>query len=197
MIGANFGAMNGSVVRVIDGTFGPYFHADAGSRVAVSNGSFGRLFSALAGSAVSIRGGEFGERFYAFAGCDVTIAGGKFGDNFRAYDGSHINFRGTEFYLNGEPILGLISGRPTLIADRDVMLSGVLADGSPFSFELGGTDWEQKWSTSIPYDFFAAGSTLTITLVPEPSDLITAVLCLSLYALDIRRRSVHKSRFLA
>jgi hypothetical protein len=168
-IAANFDALNGSIVEILSGHVGPYFNAHAGSRVMISGGTFEKAFEALQGSSVIIRGGEFAERFYVRNESTVTIAGGNFGDNFRAYDGSIINFRGTEFQLDGVPIEGLVAGTPLKITDRDVTLSGLIADGSPFSFELGSTDYDQIWRPfPIPYDFFSPGSTLCVTLVPEP-----------------------------
>ena len=47
-------------------------------------------------------------------------------------------------------------GQPFVVADRDVTLTGVLADGEPFSFNLT--------STFSPNDFFSPDATLTVTL---------------------------------
>ena len=48
---------------------------------------------------------------------------------------------------------------PFTIDDRDVTLSGLLADGSPFSFDLN-----PRRSTEILGDFFDTRATLTVTL---------------------------------
>ena len=51
-----------------------------------------------------------------------------------------------------------------MIGDRDVTLSGLLSDGTPFNFDLNSTDIRGK-------DFFDPHATLTVTLVPEPATL--------------------------
>ncbi len=168
----NFDAMNGSVVQISGGQIGPYFNAHAGSDVMISGGSFGKGFRVLEGSSVAILGGGFAERFYVHDGGQVTIAGGTIGDNFRAYDGSFIDIRGTEFFLNDAPIEGLAPGLPALISDRDMILSGLLADGSPFEFELSSIDYERtRWGAWLPYDFFSTDAVLSVTLVPEPMSI--------------------------
>jgi hypothetical protein len=191
VVDANFDAMNGSVVQITDGQIGPYFNAHAGSRVLISGGSFGKGFRALEGSSVLISGGELAERFYAHDASHVTIAGGKFGDDFRAYDGSSINIRGTEFFLDGQPIRGLVIGLPTLISDRNVILSGRLADGSLFQFELISTDYERsQWGAWVPYDFFATGAFLTVTHVPEPVSTLLVIIGLAyLFSTRLRIKS--------
>ena len=50
--------------------------------------------------------------------------------------GSNVNLLGSDFALNGTPIEGLVVGEAFPVTDRDVTLSGLLADGSPFSFDL-------------------------------------------------------------
>jgi hypothetical protein len=172
-IGGSFAAANGSVVRISGGEIEGSLRAHAGSDVEISGGTLGDGFHAHEGASIKVFGGDFGERFYALAGTNLTIAGGTFGDDFRGYGGSNINFRGTEFLLDGVPIEGLVPGVATLISDRDMLLSGVFADGSPFSFELNPTDYEREkgyfdpyWR---PYDLFAAEALVSVTLVPEPS----------------------------
>ena len=79
------------------------------------------------------------------------------GDGFDAESGSMVNLMGTEFLIDGVPLDSLVAGEAFTINDRDVTLSGLLADGTPFSFELNST-------VSFGEDFFAPDATLTVTL---------------------------------
>ena len=89
-------------------------------------------------------------------------------DIFSADGGSQVNFIGTEFFLDGAEVEGLIVGEPFTVDHRNVTLSGLLADASPFSFELN--------SRSSRSPFFSQDATLTLTLVlPEPSGVAQAI----------------------
>jgi hypothetical protein len=93
-------------------------------------GDENRGLVALAGSTVNIKGGSyrtlFGEAGLIFA--DNTI---------KAFPDSSINLFGSSFILDGVDLTaGLNPGEPITISDRDVLLRGALADGSPFSFFL-------------------------------------------------------------
>ena len=89
------------------------------------------------------------------------------GDQFGAFDSSYVNLIGNKFVLDGSELEGLIVGEPFTITNRDVTLSGLLADGSPFSFELNSTESDIS-------DFFSRDATLRVTLVPEPSCIVLA-----------------------
>ena len=113
------------------------------------------------------------------------ISGGTFGNEFDAFSGSTVNLFGTEFFLNGSLVDALTVGETITIFDRgeDVVLSGVLADGTLFDFDLIPND---------PFfvDFFEPNSTLTITRVaaiPEPGCGLTLA-TMSLVLLVRRRR---------
>lgn len=72
--------------------------------------------------------------------------------------------------------------------DDDAILSGLLADGSPFSFNLRTGDVFAA-GFDLSDDFFDPDATLTVTLVstiPEPSSL--ALIGLSGLVLLARRR---------
>lgn len=114
---------------------------------------------------VEISGGTIGVGFSAGISSIVNISGGNFGDLFVAEKGSTINLFGTSFFVNGDPIPGLIRDMPYTITNRDVTLSGLFIDGAPFSFDLN--------STGTTSDRFDSLATLTVTLkapaVPEPA----------------------------
>ena len=69
--------------------------------------------------------------------------------------------------LGGVPLDdSLVTGEALTIDDRDVLLSGLLADGSPFSFILAS-------DFSILSDSFAPSATLTVTLgAPVPAVIL-------------------------
>jgi hypothetical protein len=160
-VGNFFVAFDGSTVNISGGTIGSFFEAHDGSTVNISGGVFDRFFS-YHGSTVNISGGMLGDRFDAFDGSTVNISGGTVGDRFTALNGSSVNLFGTEFVLDGIDITAsLITNVPLAITDRDITLSGLFADGSPFSFDLN--------STITGEDLFDPLALLSVTLV-RPGD---------------------------
>ena len=99
-------------------------------------GTVGEDFDANSGSEMNISGGTVGVFFGALSGSVVNISGGTFGDVFDTFESSVVNLQGSEFSIDGTPLSNLQAGQPFTITDRDVTLSGVLADGEPFSFDL-------------------------------------------------------------
>lgn len=162
-VGVNMEA-TGADVTITAGSVGDSFDANFGSVVTMLGGSVGNNFDANNGSVVAIQGGNVGNGFDANNGSQVEIAGGMLGDSFGANSGSQINLSGTAFFLDGIELIGLPFGVPQTIADRGVELSGTLADGSPFSFDLN--------SSVVPLeDFFASDALLTVTrLSPFSAD---------------------------
>lgn len=171
-VGDNFGAGWGSVVTIEGGRVGKNFEA-VGCQVLIAGGSIGEGFDAFHGSAVTITGGSFGETseyrhtsdFTAHNGSVVNISGGSFEPGFHAAAGSDVHLVGSAFFLNGMPIPGLLPGHTLEIAARDTwlaytILSGVLLDGSEFSFRLNSED-----SSSAHSDYFHVDSLLTVTQV--------------------------------
>ncbi len=153
-----------SVVNISGGFVDEGFDAFNGSTINISGGTVGDFFDAESGSEVNITGGSVGEDFTAGSGSIVNIRGGSFGDEFEADPGSEVNLFGTSFVLDSVPLDSLAPGQPFTIAQRDVTLSGILADGSSFSFQLNA-------AASSGQDFFDPGATLRVTLVPEPATL--------------------------
>ena len=86
------------------------------------------------------------------------------------------------FLLDGLELDFLELGQAFTILDRDVTLSGLLANGESFSFDLNSS-----FSPFGQQDFFAPDATLTVTLaVPEPSS--TAFIAIVLAMGFARRR---------
>ena len=155
-----FVAVGGSKVNISGGTVGDRITAIGNSEVFVSGGVVDHLISALSGSEVNISGGTVNEGLRVLDGSVLNISGGSVGDTFEARDGSTVNLRGSDFVLDGVALDDLNLGEVFTILDRDVTLSGLLADGSAFSFELD--------SAPTPAQFgFESGATLTVTLTSQ------------------------------
>lgn len=155
------------------GSVGSDFDSSTGSEVNVTGGNLGSGFDAFGGSLVNISGGNIGDFFDATAGSVVNIFGGNLGDNFDAFDSSDVTIFGTQFVLNNELLEGLAVDELFTIDSPIDTLSGLLADGSSFSFASGS---------------FRAGSTVnlvTVTSVPEPSS--AALLIGGMMVLGLRR----------
>jgi hypothetical protein len=153
-VGYGFRA-SGSEVNISGGSVGNRFDADAGSVVNISGGTVGSFFSAGTESVINISGGAIDDHLNASSGSEVNITGGTFGDSIRV-TGGEVNLFGSEFQIDGAVLDTLLPGETFTIADRDITLSGVLADGTPFSFDLIGQ--------SLSDNFFSPTATLTVTI---------------------------------
>ena len=167
MLGFGLSALR-SEVNISGGSVGGLFVAHSGSEVNISGGVVGRNFDATSGSVVNISGGELGVFFEAMSGSEVNISGGSFGDFFEAGAGSEVNLFGSNFMLDGVPLDdSLTIGEALTIDSRDVILTGIFADGSPFSFVL------DPGLVVSDNDIFDPNATLTVTLGPPvPSNII-------------------------
>lgn len=137
--------------------------------VNISGGTVGNAFGAFTGSVVNISGGTVGDNFEADVFSTVNISGGTVGDEFRAELFSTVNLFGTEFFLNGAPFLVLDEATTVIDRGEDVVLSGLLTDGTSFEFDLNSSNVSGE-------DFFDDSATLTVTLasaVPEPASGLT------------------------
>jgi hypothetical protein len=161
--GARVEAYNESHVAISGGTFSKIL-AHTGSVVDIAGGAIlrttdYRTFEAEAGSEINVTGGDFQGRFGAFGRPTERLAVNIRGGNFREFQTSHadINLFGTDFRLNGVEIPGLVLDQPFTITERSVTLSGLFADGSPFSFDLN--------TPVTTADYFGSGSHVTVTRV--------------------------------
>ena len=176
-IGNGMRAFRDSEVSISGGFVGDDCIAEFGSEVNISGGSVGENFDALSFSDVNISGGSVGAGFDAFGLSQIKISGGSVGDGFRALDeslviisggsignftaedGSTVSLLGSDFAIDGVLMDDLVPGQPFTILDRDMTLSGLLEDGSAFSFDLN--------SESAPaQDSFESGATLIVKLPP-------------------------------
>jgi len=160
-VGDDLSVEFGGVLNISGGTVGDDMTVDTVSGtvalVDISGGTIGNSFSVRGDSVVCISGGTIGDSFAASSGSVVNISGGTMGQGVTALSGSEVNISGREFSIDGVALDTLQFGQAVTITDRDVTLSGVLADGEPFSFDLTSV-------SSFPNDFFDPGATLTVTL---------------------------------
>ncbi len=185
-----FRAGLGSDVHISDGAMGNDLVVDNRSTLFFEGGSIGNNFLARSSSGVTIRGGTIGDAFSAMNSTNIHIGGGEIGENFMALSRSTVNLFGSAFEIRDLVSGALIEdidanmqpGETLEISDRDVTLTGILGDGTAFSFDLN--------SIQGAGDFFATTATVAVTLgelvaapaIPEPttSALVLAALCLTM-----------------
>ena len=128
----------------------------------ISGGNVGNNF--VTAGVVNISGGTVGDSFTAESGSVVNISGGIIGDNFSAISGSEVNLFGSQFFLDGVE-LDLLPGQTFSISSRDELLSGVFANGDPFSFQLNtNSPFGGNPLAGVSSVFFSPTATLTVTL---------------------------------
>ena len=118
------------------------------------------------GSVVDFNGGTLGDdgdpTFTGpgvFDGGTLNIFGGSIDGDVRVGENGTFNLFVTEAFLDGARIVDLSSSESlTILARGGEILSGLLADGSEFSFEL------VPFSRALGGDFFPSGSTVTLSL---------------------------------
>lgn len=188
IMGGNFGSLGITGTAYISGgVVGDYSIATSGSTVDISGGTIGdefriygsgRHFDFLPETRVNISGGAIGKAFQISGYSTLTMSGGSFG-KYRSFgSNSTINLIGTEFFLDGIAV-DLVPGSRTQIDEREAILSGMLADGSPIELHLSTTGLEQ--------DYFAADATLTLTLVPEPISIVILAMIMASCLGKVRR----------
>ena len=185
----HFNAGLGGVVNILDGQVGDNFEA-VGAEVNISGGTIGSEFDAFNGSIINIMGGSIGNDFTAHPGSIVNISGGSFDSGFEVMAGARVHLIGAEFQLNGLPIDGLILGQELLLSERNKTLSGLFADGTPFSFHLGDENVARDFGDTR---FFQAAE-LMLTIVPVPEPASATLLGIALSAVALRRRKSHNGR---
>jgi hypothetical protein len=155
VVGRNLEAV-GSTVSITDGTIGVGMNAYHGSVFAISGGTIEGYFEVNRGAIVNIAGGSFGTGLESHTDSVVYISGGSIDNGFWASGATHLF--GSQFILDGVDITSSLTPNvPFVIPDRDVLLTGILTDGSSFDFDLNSTG-------ATGQDYFLATATLTVTL---------------------------------
>ena len=133
--------------------------------VNVSGGSVG-LSEVSSDGVVNVSGGSV-DIVSAGSGGVVNVSGGSV-TFFAAQPGSVVNLSVQDAFLDGVVIPGLTRDSAFTILQRQGMLSGWLADGSEFSYELDPA----AANINLMRDLFSPDATLTVTLVPPPGVLV-------------------------
>jgi hypothetical protein len=174
-IGQSFTASS-STVEMTGGSIGAGFQATDNSRVQIAGGTLGSLIvingsraelsgnMRLAGNSVintggvmSVSGGTVNGYIQVVAG-ELNISGGAIEGPLQVGPDGAVNLLGRSFELNGVSLDSLTLHEPFTIEDRNVVLSGVLADGSAFSFDLNSV-------SPTSGDYFDAMALLTVSLI--------------------------------
>lgn len=157
------GTLPGEMIGMVAGETTQLNVSDGGVIGALFLVGFGAEVNFSGGSAISLVGGPDSELNISggtvaqvITNAVADISGGAIGSLIGG-GMSSVNIQGTGFLIDGTPVSGLQPGQSFTITDRDVTLSGVLADGEPFSFDLNSAP------TLVGSSFDPAG-TLAVTL---------------------------------
>lgn len=152
--------MEGGELQITDGrvdglTVGPAAHAvmyggttsyltlHGGGEMTLHGGVAQGPVAVGSGSKLSATGGALEHQFTASYNSNVVFSGGAIGGTFQTFAGSNVQFNGGEFAVDGVPIAMLSApGSTALFAfpSPQSVLTGVLADGSPFAFSAQDLD---------------------------------------------------------
>ena len=172
-------------VNLSGGTVGGFFQLTNATELLISGGTIESFGVFGQGSVVDITGGTVTRFPDIFSGGVVNISGG---DIFavRVFDGGEVNFTGTEFFIDGVAVNGNI-GEQVTIGQRNVNLSGTLADGSFFETDLN-TTFGGFFSANPDGAGANALVTITTVAVPEPAAATILIFAASILC-STRRRS--------
>lgn len=101
----------------------------------LSGGKIDQWFTANSGATINMTGGSFGS-FTGQQGSTLNMSGGVLGTSAYTNAGSSVTLAGGEFKLDGIPIAGLDTIGNTIPFNLPAgsLLSGVMADGTPFAY---------------------------------------------------------------
>ena len=155
-------ANTGSVVNVFDGEIN---RLDVGGEVNIFDADF--MFGTVVrdGGELSVFGGEDApSSIVVQEGGTLNISGGVIPSRLSTADDSSLNLAGSTFLIDGVEIPDLVLGEAFTVVDRNVIMSGVLADGTAFSQNLN------SMFLSNPGDIgrIREGTRLTVTLTEAP-----------------------------
>jgi len=172
-------------INLSGGNVGGFFQLTNSSDLAITGGQIESFGVFGTGTTADISGGTVTRFPDIFAGGVVNISGGDV-FSVRVFDGGEVNFFGTEFFLDGVPI-NLAVGQQLTVSQRNVTLSGQLADGSFIETDLD-TNFGGFFSDNP--DGAGADALVTVTAVapavPEPG---TATIFLAAGAMMLIRRN--------
>lgn len=181
-------AYNGSVVNMAGGTIEGRLGA-AGDVISISGGTVRGDLSVNNNVIVNISGGTIGGNLTttSSAGTEVNISGGSVEGFLTISSEVKFNLFGRRFTLDGVLLDSLAVDEAYTITERNVTFAGFLADGSPFSYELGAL-------TTLQANFFDPRAIVTVTLVvPEPTTGTILVLGVVSFLCGARQRKFSRT----
>ena len=163
LVGNLFHVVAQSEANIADGTIGNV-RVRENSVLNLSGGNASGFVTTHSNSVANISGGTVNGSLGVFHTSTVNVTGGEFLGGLSAFEASNVNLVGKSFILDGVDITNsLIPNTPFTVTSRDVELTGLFEDGTPFLFDLNSLQ-------SPGEDFFSELADLTITLV-LPGDL--------------------------
>ncbi len=136
-LGARLLLQTSSVLNMEGGSLGPDAEVRGNDAVAnISGGTVGPEMHLEMGGVANVSGGTIEGPFRLNWG-RVNYSGGAFTGEFIARQFTTTNIFGSQFVLDGADITSTLNvGEPFRVTSRNVTLAGLLADGTPFSFDL-------------------------------------------------------------
>lgn len=164
-------AGDASLVNLSGGMVESFVRLNGETLLNISDGKVNGSVTVSSGSIATLTGGEIAGEIRNGSGTVNIFGGSIIGDFSALTEESVTNIFGQLFILDGVPLSNLEIGEAFKITARDVVLSGLLADGTPFSFDLNAKSTPRA-------DYFSREATLTVTLVavPEPQSVIPIAL---------------------
>ncbi|MCA9238797.1 MAG: hypothetical protein KDA37_01295, partial [Planctomycetales bacterium] len=158
-ISRSFQSRSGSVVNLSGGRI--YWYYSLEGELNMTGGSVGLGFKALNGATLNASGGWFESgaeiqsgatanfsgaqvesSLLARGGSAVRLSGGTLGTLLASEPGTSVTLVGAEFQLDGLPVTGLTGpgSQVPFVVPTGSLLSGTLADGTPFAFSTQDQD---------------------------------------------------------
>ncbi|WP_152098413.1 hypothetical protein [Lacipirellula parvula] len=144
---------------VVSGGRVRYASVSSGGKLDLLGGVTGGELTANSGGTLKVVGGAIEGQFTANNNSQVVVRGGAIGGKFQTMAGSNVRLEGGEFAVDGVPIAELSAPGATgafVFPNSNAVLTGVLADGSPFALSPSDLD-------------SVAASTLRLQVVELPS----------------------------
>jgi hypothetical protein len=129
-------ANDGGRVNVAGGNVGGYVYVTNQSSLRVSGGNFRHSISLSENSLLTLEGGVFRDELHVNDTSEIQIRGGRLGDGLYVSEQGRALVYGSDFRINGVP-LGtddLLGWQQNVDLAPGAVMSGVLADGTPFAF---------------------------------------------------------------
>lgn len=191
--GSRFGP--GAIANISGGVIAGELSVQGGydtQEVANVSGGIIQMGASLMNDAVlNFSGGKIEQRLHVDEESIINMSGGvlDLDEGFASVFGT-LNLFGTQFFIGDVDITDtLMSGEKLIVDDRNVVLSGVLADGSPFRFGLSAPNVGRVRPLFIP-----PRALVTITLVPEPTTQVLMLLVGAIFVSGSRRDAYLRSR---